>query len=59
MQYKQAANYKCFVDIKLYYISLEDMEDCLKKLLVGEKFSIFNQNPENYEESITNIIEKY
>lgn len=59
MQYKQAANYKCFVDIKLYSISLEDMEDCLKKLLMGEKFSIFNLKPENYEESITNIIEKY
>ena len=59
MLYKQAANYKCFVDIKLYYISLEDMEDCLKKLLVGEKFNIFNQNPKYFEESITNIIEKY
>ena len=59
MQYKQAANYKCFVDIKLYSISLEDMENCLKKLLGGEKFNFFNQDPEKYEESITNIIEKY
>ena len=40
-------------------ISLEDMGEIIKKLLTEEKFNFFQKDPDNFYESISNIIKKY
>ena len=37
-------------------ISLEDMGEIIKKLLTEEKFNFFQKDPDNFYESISNII---
>ena len=40
-------------------VSLEDMGEIIKKLLTEEKFNFFQKDPDNFYESISNIIKKY
>ena len=40
-------------------ISLEDMGEIIKKLLTEEKFNFFQKEPDNFYETISNIIKKY
>ena len=56
--YKKKNNYKQFID-KKQIISMKEMGNYVKKLLPDVEYDLFEKDPENFEELIDAIIQKY
>ena len=59
LKYKKQENYKVFVNFESSSLLLENVPKIIKKLLKKEKIEVFDADPENIEDNITEIIEKY
>ena len=59
LPYKKSEQFQSFVDIQNYDISLKKMANIIKELLPQEKFKFFAKDPDNFENLIENVIEKY
>ena len=59
LKYKKQENYKVFVNLDSISLLFENVPKIIKKLLKKEKIEVFDADPENIEDNITEIIEKY
>ena len=59
LKYKKQENYKVFVNFESSSLLFENVPKIIKKLLKKEKIEVFDADPENIEDNITEIIEKY